>query len=864
VRVENLRCEDLVNPVGIEERQPRLSWKVQCVNEPAPVAAEIACAVDEAALLRGEVFWSSGRVETNTPWMDWGGNPLDDRQRVCWRVRVHGARGSVSDWSELAWFEAGISEGSGGWASDWVNAPGVNAPLFRCRFVLDRPLPPVRARLYCSAGGYIEPRLNGQSLCPGVLAPLYTDYVMQIGYLTLDAAGALREGENVLAAMVGGGWYERFGYGRRCIRCQLEMDWADGHRQTVGLKSNDWEATPGPFRRDDVYDGEWFDARLEPEGWDRGRDAGEWLGCARGFGKRFGAEAPGGRMVGVVGPMVRVLGEQAPAEVLRTRDDLLLVDVGENIAGWASIVVTAPRGTTLTLRYAEARTDDGDIDPTTNHGAAATDRYTCAGAGRERYQPRFTYHGFRYVAICGPSEALDSLEVSICRVGSDCPPSAAFTCSDERMQKLFTMTARTIANNLQGILTDCPQRDERQGWLGDAYGISPTVLMLFDTGAFYRKWLGDVLLTQDPATGLRWSSTAPPCPWFIRQPSCDRSRHRMHVAIAAEPKDDPVYTAACTLLPWQAFLATGDQRMIERAYPGIVQNLRSVATAADWPLAAAGRHGDHAERVDCRSIHQPTSKAMIAMLVRIDEFATAEQMACMLERLDDARWLAQRLAELRQAARNEYYNADAGTYGTQTANAMALQLGICANDDERRRVAQALADDVLAHDGHLTPGIIGMRYLLEALSAIGRRDLAWHGIMHEAEPGWLWMLQQGLTTIHEHRVSTWPSCSHNHPANGLIAEWAIRWMVGLRFEQPGCRSAVIDPGAVLPIDHASVELATASGRWIARWRRQGEALDLTLHVPPGTRATVPSLNAQLDSGAHSFSIDGIQMAAVAR
>jgi len=849
MRVDSLLTEGLATPLGLEERTPRLSWRVALdAGESSPSAAEIRAAATSEDLDGGSLLWHSGRVETSMPWLDWGGPDIADRQRVFWQVRLWPSTGEPTPWSDTTWFEAGIADGA--WTSQWVDAPGVHSPLFRHSFTLDRPdETPVRARLYCSAGGFFEARLNGERLGDTVLFPLHTDYTQRIGYAAFDVGDLVQAGTNVIGMITGGGWYERFGYGRRCIRCQIEIDWADGHRQIAGDRAIEWLAAPGPWRREGIYDGEWYDARLVHAGWGSDAyDAGDWLVCARCFARRLPAEPPGGRMEGVIAPPIRIHTTLEPASVERAAPGRILIDTGKNLAGWLQVRVKGKLGETLQIRYGEERTEDGDVDQKSNHGAAGLDCYTCAGTGEEAWEPRFALHGFRYASIAAAPDVLDTVTASVRCVGSDVADAARFTCSDKTLTGLFEISRQAIRSNLQGLLTDCPQRDERQGWLGDAYGIAPTVLALFEATPFFRKWIRDMLDTQDNETGQRWSATAPVCPRFAAPSGHDRSRHRLGEAQGAPFRSDPVYSAACTFIPWQVFAASGDSRILERAYPAIVRYCHWAAEHEAWPLALQGRHGDHAEMFGDHK--GPTDKQLVSSAILIDELRTARRMAEVLGR-GDGPWLNDRIAEACTAFRKKYYDTEAGTYGTQTANAIALAVGI-PGEGERERVVDALVKDIAAHEGHLTPGIIGMRYLLEALGEMGRRDLAYQGITADGEPGWAWMLEAGLTAMHEHRVATYPDTSQNQPAHGLVAEWMIRWVVGLRFTEPGCRAALIDPGVELPVDSAGIELDTVSGTWALGWERTGDGASVTVRVPPGCSASGPGDT--LGPGGHEIAI----------
>ncbi len=489
----------------------------------------------------------------------------------------------------------------------------------------------------------------------------------------------------------------------------------------------------------------------------------------------------------------------------------MLLDFGTNFSGWLRLTGRAPAGTQLIIRMGEAAAADGQVDPVTNKGARGINSYTFRGEGTETWHPRFSYQGLRYAQIETPTRLPEDLQVVGEVVHSDCPMRGSFHSGHDGLNPLFAMATRTIESNITGLLHDCPQRDERQGWLADAHAVTPYVLTSFDVLPLYRKWLRDMVAIQNPQTHLRWSSTAPPSPRYLSRPPRHRSRHRIEKVLREIPQADSVYTAACTIVAWQYYEETGEPGHLEHYYPLIADYLGVMSRRDDFPILQSGWHGDHAAMG--WTMQPPAAKTpvdLVASAVFLNELRIAGAMASILGRESDARqWdeLARRSAA-GIAAR--FYDRSAGSFASQGADGMAIDFGF-APPQERARVIAALAADVRGRGNHLTSGVVTTPSVLRALSENGHHQAAYDAITAPGEPGFLWWIDKGYTTFTEHIVSNWPDTSRNQPAWALIFDWFTRHVAGIRPTAAGYATVTIAPNLPCGLEWIDVTIETVRG-----------------------------------------------------
>jgi alpha-L-rhamnosidase len=698
--------------------------------------------------------------------------------------------------------------------------------LLRCEFTAHAR--PVRATLFASALGLVDLELNGRRVGDELFTPGWTDYTKRVPYRAHDVTALVRDGANALGAVLGDGWYSGYvGYGGRRDHygtktralVQLELEFADSTRQFV-TSDGRWRASTGGTLEADFLMGERHDARLEPLGWSEpGFDAAGWSPVD------VGAEvAP---VLGAhPGPPVRVVAELLPREVWSTGPDTFVCDLGQNIAGFARLALRGEAGQELTLRFAERLNPDRTLYTTNLRGARATDVYVCRGGGGsegdiETWQPRFTFHGFQYVEISGLGRAPAPGELVALAVTSDTPYVGELETSEPALARLMENIRWTQRMNFIDVPTDCPQRDERLGWTGDAQVYARTASWNADVHAFFTKWLVDL------ADAQRADGQLP------------------MVAPLKVAGDDggPAWADAGVIVPWEMFRAYGDERLLARAYPTMQRFL-------DFCVARSGDDCLPPEEFHCFgdwvSVGAVTPKEVIytayfALCARL-----MEEAALALGRPDDARRYAGLHARVKQAFDKAYVQDDGRVLGdTQCAYALALSFDL-VEGERRARVVERLVADIEARGGHFSTGFVGTKDLLLALNAIGREDLAYRLLLNRTYPSWLFSIEHGATSIWE-RWDGWtpergfqdPGMnSFAHYAFGAVGQWMFETIGGLAPAEPGFRRLHLAPKPGGGLTHARASHDSIRGRVELAWRLEGGTLLFDVRVPPNTAATL--------------------------
>jgi alpha-L-rhamnosidase len=482
-----LRCEYAVNPLGVDVLQPRLSWVFgPCVErDQAQSAFQVQVASTLEGLIAGQAdVWDSGKVASSMPQVEYGGRPLVSRQRCFWRARAWDADDAASAFSQPAWFEMGLLNVAD-WEARWIGNPaGWNgrAVYFRKVFELSKPVR--QARIYASGLGYFELHLNGSKLGDAVLDPGVTDTTKRVLYNTFDVRDNLRAGANLVGAVVGNGWY-----GAPKLLLQLEIVYTDGSSECIATWKDwsSWQVCSGPVLENSIYGGETYDARLEKPGWDAPGLGGEAFDRLQAWQTAMAVEAPGGRLAAQMAEPIRVVQTLRPQKLTQPAPGVSVFDFGQNFAGWARLRVSGRSGERVTLKFAESLYADGTVNQENLRSAAALDTYILKGGAEETWEPAFTYHGFRYVQVEGlPGQAdLDTLQGRVVR--SAVEPRGAFESSSDLLNRINRMVRWTEESNLHSIPTDCPQRDERMGWMNDLAARSEEMIYNFDVSRFFNQ-----------------------------------------------------------------------------------------------------------------------------------------------------------------------------------------------------------------------------------------------------------------------------------------------------------------------------------------------------------------------------------------
>jgi alpha-L-rhamnosidase len=811
VRCVDLRCERLVDPIGIGTATPRLTWRIDAGDE-----TDVVQLGHELEVAGG---WSTGPLDGWRQQVVYAGPTLPSRAEVRWRVRATTTAGDTG-WSDWAAFETGILD-PGEWAATMVTA-SPSTPVVRFARMVDVPSDIVRARLRLTAHGIVRASIGGVDVTDDVLLPGWTSYSKRLPVRTYDVTALVAgDGPVELAALVGPGWFSgRLGWeGKRGfygdhlgLFAQLDLERADGGVVTVGTDAT-WTATSTAYRLAELYDGETFDARVVD-------DEPATVSVVDGFDVTVLFAPPV--------PAVRRVDRLAP--VTRTGT---VIDFGQNLVGWLRMTVhDVPAGTEIVLRHAEVLDGDGRLFTAPLRTAAATDTYIAGGGAAETYEPSFTFHGFRYAEITGVDP--ERVDVEAVVVSSDVERIGTFSCADPLVERLHENVVWGQRGNFVSIPTDCPQRDERLGWTGDAQVFSPAASFLHDCETFWECWLDDLAADQAPTGAVPHVVPAMP----------------MGSGIGAAGWGD-----AAVVVPWTTYVAYGDDAVLRRALP----SMRAWVDFVRSRLDDEHRWVQDFQFGDWLDPDAPTEQPWKAK-ARYDLVATAyaAHVATLLARAasivgdDDLAASAAAHADTVRRSWWASYGDDAAR--TQAGAALAIAFGLAPDDEARQTLGDALALRVHEADDHLATGFLGTPVLLSSLADTGHLDVAYDVLLQRTPPSWLYTVLAGATTIWER----WDALradgsvpleslnggssmvSFNHYAYGAVADWLHATVAGLRPdpEDPGYHHVLVEPQPGGGLTRASAALATRYGRAAVAWHLDGDALHVDVEIPPNAWATV--------------------------
>lgn len=812
-----LRTNQLDHPLALSTTAPSFSWKLASnTDDTRQTAWEVRLGKEGGA----SPLWDSGW--TNDPrqiGVGYAGPTLAHGAAYTWQVRVRDNHGNTSAWSAPARFETDLDIAAD-WKADWIGPADATATsaIFRKGFTL--PEVPVRARLYVTALGTYRMFVNGERTDGDVLAPGWTDYDKRIPYQAYDVTARLHAGDNVLAAMLAPGWYAghiaSFGpekYGKTpALSAQLRLDFADG-RQTWLRSDGSWSTAPGPFREADIIMGESFDARGLPGDWSRGATPKAGWQAARlhpELSSRTGLlhaqdDAP-----------VRVTARRTSTVLARQpTDGARIFDLGQNMVGVVTLKMKARAGQQVQLRYGEMLNPDGSLYTANLRSARATDRYIAAADGEQSYTPTFTYHGFRYVEVTGLDKPTDALEVTGLVEGSDLPWTGTLRTSDAMLNQLQGNITWGQRGNFFSIPTDTPARDERLGWAGDINVFAPTASFNQDTYAFLSKWLRDLRDAQTPEGD--------------------------YPGVAPNPvgiESGAGWSDAGITVPYTLWHTYGDRRVIDDGYASMVRFMTLIEARAGKDLRRV--HGPWA---DWLHLDDPTPADLLGTAYLAYDARLMSEMAAATGHADDAARYAALAKRVVDAFDARYLHAD-GTLGSgsQTGYAMAIGMGLVPP----ARVAAAFVRSIEARHDHLATGFLGTPWLLPALSAIGRDDLAYRLLLNRDYPSWGYEVGAGATTMWERWNSLKPDGSFgdvamnsfNHYAYGAVGDWMYRHIAGIAPLEAGYRRFAVAPVPGGGLTEGGGSLESAYGRIETAWTLIGDRFALEVTVPAGTTAEV--------------------------
>ncbi len=856
-----LKVDGISGWVVTDEPTPRLSWP-PAIYEPGKIVKGyqvlIAHSLD-AAKNEKATLWNSDMLPVeNGPWVIFDATALPSRTEAWWRVRTIYKDNSNSNWSKPAIFETGLKEAEN-WKGEWIGMNPAHrersAPLFRTSFDVKKPIS--KARLYVAALGWHESYLNGNSLGDAVLDPVQTDYDKRVFYVSHNVSSQLQQGENVLAFWLGDGFFNQdmvwkqgagASYGQPAIKAQLEITFQDGSTQIISTNQS-WLSKTSPIISSNVYAGEQYDARLFDLQWNKaGALSNTWIPVVI-------MPEPGGIMEAQSLPPNRTQESISPVSVskLNEKDNTWVFDFGVNMVGWAKLNVNASPGTKLTLRFAEDLLPNGELNFATGGvfatGVIQTDIYICKGEGPESWEPRFTYHGFRYAEltiedghIIGGEPDLNLLEGIV--VHTDMEPRGYFDCSDETLNKAFEMGYRTLVGNIHGLPTDCPIR-ERCGWTGDAHLIVPYSLYLFDAASMWRKYTTDIVTTAQRSGNM-----------LVFKPlerSVGFKESGIPTMVAPGKRfiggASPEWGSALVYIPWDVYRQTGDIRSLKQHYSYMRQwteHLQGLATddiiysgMGDWCKPWQG----NTERSEDRRFYAE----VVPMLSTACFFRCAQIMAetaLLLGKDEDANHFADMAMRIRDAFTTAFYGDNPIMTPDQTINSIAIDWNVLA-PEHHERAARLLDEQVRDVGYHFGTGVFGMPSLWPSLARFGYSETLWNALQADKSPSIKYLMQRNATTFWE----VWPTeedenkaytRSMSHPFQTGFIAWFFEGLAGIRPDPaiPGFRQFHLDPHIAEGLSYVNCRYNSAMGLIESSWERKDSILIWNIEIPLGAKAFI--------------------------
>ena len=753
-----------------------------------------------------EIKYRDGDKQTIMTNKDWR---TSDQKQEAW---------TSAAFTETGWAPAREIEPWGGpiWEKPGQPFTPPRSVLLRKEFDIERRFE--QARVYVTGLGSYVLYVNGQRVGDDLLAPGWTAYGKRIYYQTHDITRLLKKGRNAMAAVMGNAWWSgglgggsRRSYSQGPLRllCKIKITFPDGRTQTIAGNGS-WQTSDAPILFNNLYDGEIYDSRLEQNGWNEPSfNAAAWTPAVE-------LPADSSIICGQEGPSIRITEELKPKTVTEPLPHIFVFDMGQNMAGYARLRVKAPAGQKIQLRFSEVLNADGTLYTDNYRGAQATDVYFAKGAGTETWQPLFTYRGFRYVEVTGLTARPDLDAVTGCVLHNDAAEIGRFSCANETLNRIQHSIAWGLRGNMHSVPTDCPQRDERLGWMGDAQAFAPTACFNRDMADFFNKWLIDI-------TDCQTSDGAV----YDVNPTCGQRRN------AAAPG----WGDAVVIVPWVVYQYYGDRRILEQNYQAMAGWVQYMKNNSRDDLYEREGYGDWVAVVP-----SPTRPISAAYYYR--SVSLLSQIAKILGKESDVVQYAELAQKINTAFNKKYYRPATGWYEgqTQAANLLPLAFGMTPKE-EMAKVAKNIADDVRARDIHLTTGFLGTPVILPVLSKYGYHDLAYQLAAQKSYPSWGYMTEKDATTIWElwNSDTAGPGMnSRNHFALGAVGRWFYDYLAGLRVDvqQPGYKRSIIAPRPVGDLQWAEGKLNTLYGTLSCRWEKGPNNFKMWVTVPANATAEI--------------------------
>ena len=839
--IDKLTVEYLTNPEGIDTEKPRLSWQLSSNERGFKQQAYRIIVSSSLDLLKKDSgdIWDSGKVPSNeTVNIPYGGSELKSGREYFWKVMIWDGKGSELSWSNPAKWSMGLLLPYD-WKAKWIGLDKADSLKFHTRLparYLRKEIPVskniTRATAYVCGQGLFEWYINGSKIGDQVLVPALSEFSKRSYYLTFDVTGKLKKGDNAFGVILGNGRYfdprhtgDQPKYGFPKLMFQLSIEYSDGSSEMV-ISDDTWKITAnGPIVANNEFDGEEYDATKEMPGWNKpGFDDSAWQ-------KAEYVSAASPRLDAQPCPSIAVMETIKPVSVKEISPGVFIFDMGQNMVGWTKLNVKGKRGDKVKMRFAEILNDDGSLYLANIRSAKVTDIYTLKGEGNETFEPVFTYHGFRYVEVTGfpGTPNLSAIEGKV--VYDRMETTGNFETSNPVINAIYKNAYWGIRGNYRSIPTDCPQRDERQGWLGDRATGSKGESFVFNNASMYAKWMQDIHDSQ-------------------REDGCVPDVAPTYWAIY---NGDVTWPAAYLIISGMLYDQFGDKKPIETHYVSFrkwidfIKNntmkdgIVTVDTYGDWCMPPERQELIHSEDPS-----RKTDGAILSTTYFYHMLSLMKQYAKLLGRNNDIAEYQQLADTIYNAYNSKYFNPETNGYGnnTATANLLSLAYGLVP-EDKKHDVFKNIVDKTMNDfKGHISCGLIGAQWIMRILTEYGMPDIAYKLTTNKTYPSWGYMVENNATTIWElwNGNTADPSMnSANHVMLlGDLLIWYYESLAGIKSDpaNPGFKRVIMKPVPVDGLDYVNASYNSIRGPIKSEWKKNNGKFEWNISIPANSSAVV--------------------------
>jgi alpha-L-rhamnosidase len=833
VEIVDLNCEYVENPLGIDIVKPRLSWKLNTEDNDIKQNAYRILVSSDIKVLNDNIgdLWDTDTIHSSqSNHVVYDGSKLKSRQKVFWKVKVWDQNNDASSWSKISTWEMALIEKSD-WQAKWIGTEetykpkvGQKNPALYYRKSFDVIGNVRNARAYISGLGYYELYINGKKVGDHVLAPNQTNYDIRqtnsyengkianmstrVLYETHDLSNYLHDGENVASVILGNGWYYQnekseylpLYYDTPRFIAQIEIENTNNENQII-VSDESWKKGNGPIIDNNLYRGEIYDARLEVQHWELKKFDD------RGYKNAEIVRSPEGKLQAQISPPDRVLGIIKPVSISNPKEDVYRYDFGTMFSGWVKIKIKEKRGNSIKLTFFE----DND------NNYEQTDTYIFKGEGVEEWEPRFTWHSFRYIEVTSSETelTLDNIEGKI--VHTDIKTGGAFSSSNKLFNRILNDYNKTQLDNMHGCVpTDCPHR-ERRGYTGDGQIAAQAAIYNLDMKSFYTKWIGDISDAQNKKTGYVPNTTP------------------FHSGGGGT-----AWGSAYIIIPWYMYLYYNDIRILEENYDGMKKYIEYLDGRRDKDGLI---YINELDKWDLGEWVPPTetviSPSYVSSAYYYYDLQLMSKISKVLKYNADHDYFKIKSDKTKDAFNIRYFDDEKNSYsiGKQGANVFALAFGLVPEQVEKPVFNSLVQNIEIANSGHFDTGMMGTPYLLEVLTKYDRADLAYTLMNQRDFPSYGYNISRGATTLWE----TWTGNeSHSHPMFGSVTAWFYQGLGGIYPDDnnPGFKHTIIKPNIIQGLDFVNVVYPSIYGEIGSSWKYKNNDLKLSVVVPPNTTASV--------------------------